>query len=242
MFRIKGGTVRVLVEAEHDAPAIEDPPLTLARVRKAAHFSLDRFGEGSDRYATRFLRLGLLLLCVYALSGAAYLITVMAAYNWMADPTWRLLGSMAAASASLLVGAWLTVVNLLYLLLQVLVVANDWPVRTAARALPGTARASAASDRRHLSGDAGAGGTRDGRLGAGNRRAWLHRLCPHRGAGRAAAAAAGLARPRPAVPVPGIGRSRRVRGGRSGGQALSRMSRRPEVPCFQYPLHILNRA
>ena len=136
MFRIKGGTVRVLVEAEHDAPAIENPPLTLARVRKAAHFSLDRFGEGSDRYAARFLRLGLLLLCVYALSGAAYLITVMAAYNWMADPTWRLLGSIAAASASLLVGAWLTVVNLLYLLLQVLVVANDWPVRTAARALP----------------------------------------------------------------------------------------------------------
>ena len=136
MFRIKGGTVRVLVEAEHGAPAIEDPPLTMARVRKAAHFSLDRFGEGSDLYAARFLRLGLLLLCVYALSGAAYLITVMAAYNWMADPTWRLLGSMAAASASLLVGAWLTVVNLLYLLLQVLVVANDWPVRTAARALP----------------------------------------------------------------------------------------------------------
>lgn len=136
MFRIKGGTVRVLVEAEHDAPAIEHPPLTFARVRQAAHFSLDRFGEGSDRYARRFLRLGLLLLAVYALSGAAYLITVMAAYRSTATPTWTLLGPMAAASASLLLGAWLTIVNLLYLLLQVLVVANDWPVRAAARALP----------------------------------------------------------------------------------------------------------
>ena len=71
MFRIKGGTVRVLVEAEREAPAIEQPPLTLARVRQAARFSLDRFGEGSDRFARRFLRLGLLLLVVYGLSGAA---------------------------------------------------------------------------------------------------------------------------------------------------------------------------
>ncbi len=136
MFRIKGGTVRVLVEAEREAPAIERPPLTLARVRLAARFSLDRFGEGCDRFATRFLRLGLLLLAVYALSGAAYLITVLAAYRWTVDPTWTVVGSMTAAGASLIFGAWLTIVNLLYLLLQVLVVANDWPVPTAARALP----------------------------------------------------------------------------------------------------------
>jgi len=137
MFRIKGGTVRVLVEAEREAPAIEHPPLTLARVRDAARFSLDRFGEGSDQFARRFLRLGLLLLVVYALSGAGYLITVLAAYRWTMDPTWTIVGSMTAAGASLAVGAWLTIVNLLYLLLQVLVVANDWPVRTAARVLPG---------------------------------------------------------------------------------------------------------
>jgi hypothetical protein len=105
-------------------------------VRHAARFSLDRFGEGSDQFASRFLRLGLLLLVVYGLSGAGYLITVLAAYRWTMDPTWTLLGSMTAAGASLAVAAWLTVVNLLYLLLQVMVVAHDWPVRTAARMLP----------------------------------------------------------------------------------------------------------
>lgn len=136
MFRIKGGTVGVLVEAEQGAPAVEQPPLTLARVRQAARFSLDRFGEGSDRFAQRFLRLGALLLVVYGLSGAAYLIAVLTAYGWTTDPMWTVLGSMTAAGASLAFGAWLTVVNLLYLLLQVLVVAHDWPVRTAARALP----------------------------------------------------------------------------------------------------------
>lgn len=136
MFRIKGGTVRVLVESERDAPALEDPPLTFARVRQAEWFTLDRFGEGSDRFALRFLRLGLFLLSAYALSGAAYLIAVMSAYRWMADPSWTVLGSVTAACASLAFGAWLTVVNLLYLLLQVLVVANDWPVSRAAAALP----------------------------------------------------------------------------------------------------------
>lgn len=136
MFRIKGGTVGVLVEAEHDAAAIERLPLTMARVRQAARFSLDRFGEDSDRFSRRFLGLGLLLLAVYALSGAAYVITVMAAYRWTTDPAWTVVGSITAAAASLAFGAWLTVVNLLYLLLQVLVVSNNWPVRTAARALP----------------------------------------------------------------------------------------------------------
>lgn len=136
MFRIKGGTVCVLVEAERDAPAIEHPPLTLARVRQAARFSLDRFVEGSDHFARRFLGLGLLLLAVYAMSGAAYLVMVMAAYRSTTAPAWTLVGSAIAAGASLAFGAWLTVVNLLYLLLQVLVVADDVPVSTAARALP----------------------------------------------------------------------------------------------------------
>lgn len=136
MFSIKGGTVRVLVEAEAGAPPIERPPLTVARVRQAARFSLDRFGEGSDRYRHRFIRLGLLLLGVYAVSGAVYLLAVMAAYQWTADPVWAIPGSMAAAAASLALGAWLTVVNLLYVLAQILMVAHDWPVRAAARALP----------------------------------------------------------------------------------------------------------
>lgn len=136
MFRIKGGTVGVMIDAERDAPAVELPPLTLERVRRAAKFSLDQFGHSTDRFATRFLRLGLLLLSAYALSGAAYVITVLAAYQWTADPTWTVLGSVTAAGASLAFGAWLTIVNLIYLLLQVLVVAHDWPVHTAARALP----------------------------------------------------------------------------------------------------------
>jgi hypothetical protein len=136
LFAIKGGTVLVLVEAEAGAPPVERPPLTVAGVRRASAFSLERFIEGSDRFRRRFIRLGLLLLGVYAASGGLYLLAVTVAYRWTADPAWAIPGSMAAAAASLAAGLWLTIVNLLYVLVQVLVVAHDWPVRSAARALP----------------------------------------------------------------------------------------------------------
>ena len=137
MFHIKGGTAAILVDAEREAPPIEQPPLTLARIRTAERFSLVRFVDGADRFTRRFIRLGVGLLVVYAVSGAVYVGAVLSAYRLAADPAWTLTGSMAAAGASMAFGLWLTVVNLLYLLLQVLIVMHDWPVREAARALPG---------------------------------------------------------------------------------------------------------
>ena len=140
MFHVKGGTVDVLVAAEREARDVDRPPLSVARVRRAGRFSLERFVAGADRFTRRFVRLGLVLLLVYGVSGAAYLIAVLSAYRLSGDLAWTILGSVVAAGASAVFGLWLTVVNLVYLLLQVLIVANDWPVRTAARALPGLVR------------------------------------------------------------------------------------------------------
>jgi hypothetical protein len=137
MFHIKGGTVGVLVAAEREAAPLERLPLTMARVRDAARFTLDRFIDGTDRFTRRFVRLGFCLLGIYALSGAAYVAAVLSAYRLTGDAAWTIAGSMAAAGASALFGLWLTVVNLLYLLLQVLIVLRDGSVRDAARALPG---------------------------------------------------------------------------------------------------------
>ena len=134
MFFVKGGTVWTLVEGEATAPAIEAPPLSLARVREASRFTVDGFLAACDRYARRFLRLGILLLIIYAVSGIVYLL-VMA---WLlGDPRWRVAGPALAAVVSLGFGAWITVVNLLYLLTQILVVVGNSSVRRAAAALPG---------------------------------------------------------------------------------------------------------
>ncbi len=140
MFHVKGGTVDVLVAAEREARDVDRPPLSMARLRRAGRFTLERFVAGADRFTRRFVRLGLVLLLVYAVSGGLYLVTVLSAYRLGGDLRWTILGSVAAAGASAAFGLWLTLVNLVYLLLQVLIVANDWPVRSAARALPGLVR------------------------------------------------------------------------------------------------------
>ena len=134
MFFVKGGTVWTLVEGESTAPAIEAPPLSFARVGQASRFTVDGFLAACDRYARRFLRLGIFLLLIYAVSGGVYLL-VMA---WLlADPRWRVAGSALAAVVSLGFGVWITVVNLVYLLTQILVVVGNSSVRRAAAALPG---------------------------------------------------------------------------------------------------------
>jgi len=140
MFHVKGGTVDVLVAAEREARDVDRPPLSMARLRRAGRFNLERFVAGADRFTRRFVRLGLVLLLVYAVSGGLYLVAVLSAYRLGGDLRWAILGSVAAAGASAAFGLWLTLVNLVYLLLQVLIVANDWPVRSAARALPGLVR------------------------------------------------------------------------------------------------------
>ncbi|HEX7085365.1 MAG TPA: hypothetical protein VF198_03315 [Vicinamibacterales bacterium] len=131
MFVAKAGTVRVLVEAERAAGPIERPPLRARETWTASRFTLERFGEGIDRYKGRFVRLGLLLLAVYAAAGLAYLAGVAALHRWTAALGLPIAGSMLAAVTALALAALITVVNLFYLLAQILVVALDCGVRRA---------------------------------------------------------------------------------------------------------------
>jgi len=131
MFMAKAGTVRVLVEAERAAGPIETPPLRGRTTWSAARFTLQRFGEGIDRFQGRFIRLGLLLLIVYAAAGITYLALVTGLYRWAATLGFPVAGSMLAAAVALALAALVTVVNLLYLLAQILIVALDCGVRRA---------------------------------------------------------------------------------------------------------------
>lgn len=141
MFFVKGGTVAILLDAERAAPAIEAPPLSLARVREASRYSIDAFLAACDRYARRFLRLGLFLLAVYAASGLTYLAVMASLFGGRGEAGWTIAGSIGAALWSLAFGAWITLVNLIYLLTQILIVGGNWSVRRAARALPPLLRA-----------------------------------------------------------------------------------------------------
>lgn len=133
MFLVKGGTVSVLVAGERAAGAIEHPPLRLPAFRRAAHFSLERFVEGSQRLFPRYVVLGAGLLLVYGATTAGLLVLVFEPAD---ENSW---GSTAALSLAIVAG--ITVVNLLYLLLQIVVGADNCGVGEAVVRVVGLFRA-----------------------------------------------------------------------------------------------------
>ena len=124
MFFVKGGTVTVLVTAERDAGAVEHPPLRLPAFRRAAQFSLERFAEGAQALFSRYVRLGAGLMIVY---GATTLASLLLLVRPATESAWGM-----TALLSLGIVFWITVVNFLYLLLQLAMGADNCGVMEAA--------------------------------------------------------------------------------------------------------------
>jgi hypothetical protein len=131
MFLLKGGTVAVLAGAEREAAAVEEPPLRLDPFWTAARFSVSRYESGCRRFVRRFLRLGLILILVYVASAAAYLAVLLRGADWFAGS--RLGWAAIAGIGSTVLVVWVTLVNFVYLLIQMVVVVEDCSVRSATR-------------------------------------------------------------------------------------------------------------
>lgn len=131
LFLIKGGTVTVLALAERGASPLEVGPVHLDAVARAGRFSIERFTGGCQRLFNRYLRLGLTLIAVYVVTGAAYLLVILGGYRWAVNPGvfvgWTVLATLF--SGALLV--WITMVNLFYLLVQMIIAVDDVGVRAA---------------------------------------------------------------------------------------------------------------
>jgi hypothetical protein len=122
VFLIKGGTVSILVRGERNAGPIEQPPLLPDVVAQGASFSVDSFIEGATRLFPRYARLGLTLMAIY-LASALGLFLIVAALR---GEGWGLTALVTAAFV-----AWITFINLLYLLTQIVVASDDCSVTTA---------------------------------------------------------------------------------------------------------------
>jgi hypothetical protein len=119
MFLVKGGTVEVLVAANAEAGAIERHPITFDSLRSASRFTLERFTAGCGRLFRRYVVLGFGLMAIYGVSVAGYLAFIVYGYR-AADGRALIIGwTVIAALAAALLLAWITIVNLMYLLLQV---------------------------------------------------------------------------------------------------------------------------
>jgi hypothetical protein len=119
MFAVKGGTVEVLLAANAAAGPIEREPLTFESLQSAARFTLQRFTAGCSRLFRPYLTLGLTLMIAYGLSIAAYVTFVVYGYQVVAGRALVIGWTVIAAMAAALLVAWITLVNLLYLLTQV---------------------------------------------------------------------------------------------------------------------------
>ncbi|MGE3277826.1 MAG: hypothetical protein AB7O67_22155 [Vicinamibacterales bacterium] len=126
MVLAKGGAVAVLIAGERAAGSIEEPPLRLSAIQRAAAFSLERFTRGSEALFAAYVRLGLVLALVYAVTMLGYLTLVFGPGPAIAD--WPVL----AGAASLGLIAWFTIVNFIYLQFQIVMGATGCGVRAAA--------------------------------------------------------------------------------------------------------------
>jgi hypothetical protein len=130
-FIVKGGTVAVFADAEAAAGPIERPPLRLQMLRRANRTGIEPFLNGCRRLGGRYVKLGLGLLLVYATTAAAYLGLLIGGYA-VADNVGVLLWwTVIVVAASSAVIVWITLVNVLYLLTQLVMAVDDVGVRTA---------------------------------------------------------------------------------------------------------------
>jgi len=124
----------VLLAANEASGPIEREPLTLDTFHRASQFTLQRFTSGCGRLFHRYLALGLLLMLVYALSIAACFAVVVYSYRAAGERFLLIAWTIAALAGGLLV-AWITLVNVVYLLLQITMAHDESGIADACRAV-----------------------------------------------------------------------------------------------------------
>lgn len=132
-FMVKGGTMSILAQAEAEAGAIERPPLRLEALRRARRLAIEPFLAGCKRLTPRYLKLGGCLLLAYVATGLVYLVIVIGGFALTANVAALLGWTIAATLASGVLLVWITILNFVYLLMQMIIAVEDVGVRAAAR-------------------------------------------------------------------------------------------------------------
>jgi hypothetical protein len=130
-FVVKGGTVALLAEAEASAGPIERPPVRVQNLRRASRAHIDPFLDACQRLWRRYVRLGMCLLLFYGLTAAIYLGVVVGGLTLVNNIGVLLGWTLATIAVSSALIVWITIVNLFYLLTQMVIAVEDVGVRTA---------------------------------------------------------------------------------------------------------------
>ncbi len=133
MFLVKGGTVAVMLEANDRTGDIERRPITLTNVSEAAAFSIRKYISGCGRLFRPYLSLGIGLMLAYAVTATAYLAFIVYGYRAAGDGVLFIGWTFLAAIATVGLTLWITAINLLYLLLQIMMAAGHQTLGDAVR-------------------------------------------------------------------------------------------------------------
>jgi len=124
VFLIKAGTITTLVRGDRSAGPIEQPPLHLDALAKASAFSIESFTEAARQLFPRYSRLGFALMGIYVVSGAMFMAALFGSRSTVGS--WGL-----TAIFTVIFVSWITVINLFYLLTQIVIAADDCSVGAA---------------------------------------------------------------------------------------------------------------
>ena len=135
MFLVKGGVVDAMLAGDAQAGPIEREALTLAHLREGACFRVEAFVAACGRLFRRYLVLGIALMITYGLSGAAYLAFIVYGYRAAGEVGFVIEWTLIAALSAVALVLWITAVNLVYLLLQIVTAIDDVPFGQAVRSV-----------------------------------------------------------------------------------------------------------
>ncbi len=132
MFLVQAGSITILVTGERRAPVELNAGSIRAEAMRLAHQSnLEIFLEGVHRFGRRLTLLGGWLVLAYVITFTIYFAGLLGAYRVAARAEWISAFPLAALLATSALVVVIAAINLLYLLTQIIVVADDCGVRDA---------------------------------------------------------------------------------------------------------------
>jgi hypothetical protein len=126
LFLVKAGTLTVLARAERQASdELHAGSMRFDLMRRANASELEVFLGGVRRFGRRYVVLGAWMMAAYAVIGTGYVAAVISTYHLAERTEWISAFPLALLAATSGLVVLITIVNLLYLLLQIIVVSAD---------------------------------------------------------------------------------------------------------------------
>ncbi|MEI7926333.1 MAG: hypothetical protein WCI61_09125, partial [Chloroflexota bacterium] len=126
LFLVKAGSLAVLVRGERLASdELHAGSLRFDLMRRANVCEIAGFTEGVRHFGRRFLVLGGWIMVAYAVVGGGYVAAMISAYRLATRTEWISAFPLVLLVATSALVVAVTVINLLYLLLQIIVVSAD---------------------------------------------------------------------------------------------------------------------